>query len=80
LFGFHEGFAHKLSTVEQQIHFVSIVLTVIAVAPVMMSLRAVSPAATWDRIWRATAKPGISHVINKPYVADVETLISTEES
>jgi len=25
-------------------------------------------------------KAGISHVINKPYVADVETLISTEES
>ncbi|HEV8723472.1 MAG TPA: DUF6328 family protein [Candidatus Binatia bacterium] len=32
---FNEGFAQKLSTVEQQIHFVSIVLTVIAVALVM---------------------------------------------
>jgi Na+/melibiose symporter-like transporter len=32
---FNEGFAQKLSTVEQWIHFVSIVLTVIAVALVM---------------------------------------------
>jgi len=32
---FNDGFAQKLSTVQQQIHFVSIVLTVIAIALVM---------------------------------------------
>jgi len=54
---FNEGFAQKLSTVEQQIHFVSIVLTVIAVALVMTPAalhRQTDPLAVTRRFIRSS--------------------------
>jgi hypothetical protein len=54
---FNEGFAEKLSTVEQRIHFVSIVLTVIAVALVMTPAalhRQVDPLSVTRRLIRSS--------------------------
>ena len=54
---FNEGFAQKLSTVQQQIHFVSIVLTVIAIALVMTPAalhRQIDPLAVTHRFIRSS--------------------------
>jgi Family of unknown function (DUF6328) len=54
---FNDGFAQKLSTVEKQIHFVSIVLTVIAVALVMTPAalhRQTDPLAVTQRFIRSS--------------------------
>ena len=54
---FNEGFAQKLSTVQQQIHFVSIVLTVIAIALVMTPAalhRQIDPLAVTRRFIRSS--------------------------
>jgi Family of unknown function (DUF6328) len=54
---FNDGFAQKLSTVQQQIHFVSIVLTVIAIALVMTPAalhRQIDPLAVTRRFIRSS--------------------------
>jgi hypothetical protein len=54
---FNDGFAQKLSMVQQQIHFVSIVLTVIAIALVMTPAalhRQIDPLAVTRRFIRSS--------------------------
>ena len=54
---FNDGFAQKLSTIQQQIHFVSIVLTVIAIALVMTPAalhRQIDPLAVTRRFIRSS--------------------------
>ena len=54
---FNDGFAQKLSTVQQQIHFVSIVLTVFAIALVMTPAalhRQIDPLAVTRRFIRSS--------------------------
>jgi hypothetical protein len=54
---FNEGFAQKLSVLEQRIHFVSIILTVIAIALVMTPAalhRQVDPLSVTRRLIRSS--------------------------